>query len=589
MTKAAKKSKTQQPEITRAMVRSATNSKYFQRGEGYFEANLVKALKQKDGKIYATVHGSRPYKTTLWITGGHLDGNCTCPLGQDGEFCKHLVATGLTWIEAQASGDSKQQQKTIQPADIETWLQKLPPEKLVETIMSQAMHDDEFYNVLKFRVAAEQPVANTREMRTVIRQAMTIDDFISWRETSGYYRGVEAVIARINKMLAKHPAEVVGLVEYALELWEGAIELIDDSDGGMGMILDELHKLHLEACKKAKPDPVALAGTLFDRHVNSGWDFFSGAYESYGTILGQKGKAHYRELVENEWGKLPQYGPGDKNDDRYGRTRKIEQMMLSTAEETGNLDRIIEIMSRDLSQSSDFLAIADRCRQAKAHDLAIQWAEKGIRAFPDHHDTRLHDFLAEAYVRDRRPEDAVGVIWETFEASPDLNRYQALATYATKAKAWPEWREKALTHIRKDIAARKKGQNNPRDRWARKADHTLLVEIFLWEKDPEAAWTEAQNGGCTESLWLQLAKIREKEHPGDAVVIYRRQVEPELERKNNQSYQEAVSYLGKIHKLMTGMGKEAEFNANLLAIKTEWKRLRNFIKYVERTPWGKVL
>lgn len=31
-----------------------------------------------------------------------------------------------------------------------------------------------------------------------------------------------------------------------------------------------------------------------------------------------------------------------------------------------------------------------------------------------------------------------------------------------------------------------------------------------------------------------------------------------------------------------------QFNADLRAIKTEWKRLRNFIKYVEKTPWGKV-
>jgi len=38
---------------------------------------------------------------------------------------------------------------------------------------------------------------------------------------------------------------------------------------------------------------------------------------------------------------------------------------------------------------------------------------------------------------------------------------------------------------------------------------------------------------------------------------------------------------------MTGMGKEAEFNQYLLALKTDWKRLRNFIKYVERKKWGK--
>jgi uncharacterized Zn finger protein len=603
MKKAAKKSKTPQPEITRAILREATNGRYFARGEEYFEAEFVKSLKQKDGKVYATVEGSRPYKTILWLENGAAQGQCTCPLGQDGEFCKHLVATGLTWIEAEATKGSPTKPKRIEPDDIEAWLRKQSPETLVETIMQQAMTDNEFYNVLKFKVAAELPAANTAEMRAVLRNAMTIDGFVSWRETSSYSGGVDRVLERIQDMLDDHPAEVMKLAEYGMELWEEAIQSIDDSDGCMGVILDELHKLHLDACKRAKPEPVALAEVLFGRHVNSGWDIFDGAYEVYGSVLGKAGKARYRELAEAEWKKLPRFGPGEQNETRYGRPRKIEQMMLSFAEEARDLDRIIEIMSRDLSVIYDYLAIAKRCQQAKNHELARQWAEQGLQCFPGHHDTRLHDFLADEYVHDKRPEDAVGVIWETFQAHPGLDRYQALANYAAKAKEWPEWREKALKHVRaicapapRDLVSRERKNGGARRSFLPQSsfpgvrsgrDHSLLVEIFLWEKDAEAAWTEARKGGCSESLWLQLAKTREKDHPEDAVAIYRRQVEPELNHKNNHSYQVAVAYLGKIHELMTGMGKEAEFKQDLLAIKTEWKRLRNFIRYVERTQWGK--
>jgi uncharacterized Zn finger protein len=587
MTKALNKTRKSSVALTPEMLRQATTGRYYHRGEEYFEIGLVKSLKEKDGKIHATVHGSHPYKTTLWLEDGMAGGQCTCPLGREGEFCKHLVATGLTWIEAQASGDTRQEQKAIQPADIEAWLQKQPPEKLVETIMSQAMSDDEFYNVLKFRVAADQPAANTKEMRAVLRQAMTIHDFISWRETSAYSRGVGRVLDRIKAMLKKSPQEVMELAEYGMELWEKAIDSIDDSDGCMGIILDDLHQLHLAACQLAKPDPVVLADRLFDRHVNSGWDIFHGAYKTYGSVLGKTGQARYRERVESEWRKLPSYGPGAKNEDRYGRSNRIDRMMLDCAEESGDLDRIIEVMSRDLSEPHHFLAIARRCRTAGRHDLARQWAEQGLKTFPEHHRTGLHDFLAEEYLHDKRPEDAVGVIWETFQQSPSLERYGALAQYAAKAKAWPEWREKALAHIRNQITQPRKSAGNRYDRWAHKPDHSLLVEIFLWEKDADAAWDEAQKGGCSESLWLQLAKTRENDHPEDAIVIYRRQVEPQLERKNNQSYQTAVDYLDKIHALMTGMSKEAEFNQYLLTIKTEWKRLRNFIKYLEQKKWGK--
>jgi G:T/U-mismatch repair DNA glycosylase len=45
-----------------------------------------------------------------------------------------------------------------------------------------------------------------------------------------------------------------------------------------------------------------------------------------------------------------------------------------------------------------------------------------------------------------------------------------------------------------------------------------------------------------------------------------------LNHKNNHSYQVAVDYLGKIHKLMTDMGKEAEFKQNLTGMNSmKWR------------------
>jgi uncharacterized Zn finger protein len=261
--------------------------------------------------------------------------------------------------------------------------------------------------------------------------------------------------------------------------------------------------------------------------------------------------------------------------------------MQAFAEKDGDLDAIVGIMSRDLSEPYAYLRIAERCRKARKYKLALEWAEKGVKAFPDHHDTQLREFLANAYLRAKRPDDAIDVVWQTFERQPGLERYKCLAAYAEKAGMWPVWRGKALKRIRTETERRKKESRPCQYRWGTSPDGSVLVEIFLWEGDVKAAWDEAQKGGCSESLWLRLAETREKEYPQDAVAIYRRQIAPLLERKNNNSYQEAVEYLGKIHKLMVGMGKEPEFRQDLLAIKTAWKRLRNFIKYVERKKWGK--
>lgn len=393
-------------------------------------------------------------------------------------------------------------------------------------------------------------------------------------------------------MITKHPMtsrrkpKKVSSPDITRAMLRQAINSID-SDGEMGMIFDDLQALHLEACKRAKPDAEELAIHLFTRYVNSGWDIFGNAHETYGRVLGKTGKAKYRELVEEQWQQLPRIAPGEKSPDGYGRSDKIERLMQGFAEHDGDLNAQITIMSRDLSEPYAYLHIAEKCRKARKYKKALEWAERGVTAFPDHHSTELPEFLASAYLRAKRPDEAMRVIWATFEQAPGLERYKCLATYAEKVGTWSTWRGKALKRIRKETRQRIKDARPRPYHWQTAPDHSSLVEIFLWERNVEEAWREAQKGGCSEFLWLRLAKLREKEHPKDAVGIYRRQIEPLLQRKTNNSYQEAVDFLGQIHKLMVGMNKEAEFKQDLLAIKTEWKRLRNFIKYVERRKWGK--
>ena len=53
---------------------------------------------------------------------------------------------------------------------------------------------------------------------------------------------------------------------------------------------------------------------------------------------------------------------------------------------------------------------------------------------------------------------------------------------------------------------------------------TLLVEVFLHEGDSDAALAEARSGGCTATVWMQLARAREKDHPCDAAAIYRESI-----------------------------------------------------------------
>jgi uncharacterized Zn finger protein len=70
----------------------------FERGEDYFLDGQVKALAEHEGTITAKVLGTRPYRVELWIEEDDLEYSCTCPMGADGEFCKHCVVVGLNFL-----------------------------------------------------------------------------------------------------------------------------------------------------------------------------------------------------------------------------------------------------------------------------------------------------------------------------------------------------------------------------------------------------------------------------------------------------------------------------------------------------------
>jgi uncharacterized Zn finger protein len=102
----------------------------------------------------------------------------------------------------------------------------------------------------------------------------------------------------------------------------------------------------------------------------------------------------------------------------------------------------------------------------------------------------------------------------------------------------------------------------------------------------EAAWREAQEGGCSNELWMELAAKREKDHPEDALPVYQRQIEPTLNQKNNEAYREAIGVLRNIRGLMVRLDREPEFARYLESVRAAHKPKRNFMKLLDGAEWS---
>lgn len=259
--------------------------------------------------------------------------------------------------------------------------------------------------------------------------------------------------------------------------------------------------------------------------------------------------------------------------------------METLAEQSGDVETLVEVKSRDLSSAYKFLKIAEVYKKAGKNDKAFEWAEHGVKAFPEKTDSRLREFLAKEYQRLKRHGEAINLIWAEFSNHSDLENYQLLKKYCDRAKNWSEWRDKALALIRERIQKAKDDHKKGKHYWWGLADNSVPVSIFLWEKDIDKAWHEAVNGGCSETLWLKLAKKRESDHPEDALKVYKMMIDSTLARKNKDAYKEAVNFLKKIKGLMHTLGKQDEFPAYLESVRKSHKPKRNFIKLLNVAKW----
>lgn len=579
--------------LTQETIRQLAGAKSFDRGEMYFLNGHVANVVEHAGKLTAAVHGTDTYHVTLSVDGDALDYDCTCPMGADGAFCKHCVAVGIAWL-TNSTNTRATDKANIGRADIITLddvrlrLLKEQKGKLVDIILEHAATDERLRERLLLEAAKTAGKSVTvATLRKAIERATNTHGFVDYRAAYDFSRGVDQAVDSIAALLdAGHAAEVIDLTEHALGKVEQAILHMDDSDGNMSGILSRLQELHLGACDKARPDPETLAKRLFDWEMRTSFDTFYGAAGTYASVLGERGLAVYRGHAEAAWAKVPHVGPGEKDPEQFGSRFRITHIMETLARQAGDIESLVAIKSRNLSTAYAFLEIAEIYSAAKQHDKALAWAERGVKAFPDRTDDRLREFLADEYHRRKRHDEAMQLIWTGFAEHTNLGSYQNLKAHADRTRQWPAFREKALAFIRADISREKQeSAKKPKRSWpwsGPETDHSRLVEIFLWEGDIEAAWHEAQIGGCYDSLWLQLAHKRENTFPADVIPIYQKHVEALINQKHNGGYAEAVKTLQKIRDLMTCAQQSHQFSGYLTTVRAAHRPKRNFIAMAAR-------
>ncbi len=151
--------------ISKSSLKQLAGDKYFERGLDYFENGAVVQLGSEEHGIFARVQGTEPcpYAARFWVEKQELQWGCACPLGTEGAFCKHLVATGLAWLSGETIADD-----AVAPEDLETirdLLEAIDEQTLVELISQRALSDESLLAELVLAARASRHEDKAKETR----------------------------------------------------------------------------------------------------------------------------------------------------------------------------------------------------------------------------------------------------------------------------------------------------------------------------------------------------------------------------------------------------------------------------------------
>jgi hypothetical protein len=252
--------------LTRPRLAALAGATTLRRGEDYAAEGRVDLIDATSDGLTGVVQGERRYRVWVGALGDQVLGHCDCPMGEDGRYCKHQVALALAWLDAQRHDTGRTRSVSMQEA--RDYLLALDQATLVHMILSEADRDDVFRQRLLARTAAAAAGAGAdhASVRRAIDQAVRTGGYVRHGHAWDFVAGIMNAVDLIDEVrLSGDPAGSIGLAEYALVRVEDAMGDVDDSDGGMGEVLVRLQEIHLAACQAARPDPIALARTLFDQ------------------------------------------------------------------------------------------------------------------------------------------------------------------------------------------------------------------------------------------------------------------------------------------------------------------------------------
>lgn len=256
------------------------------RGYQYYSMGTVEDIDISDKLITAVVSGSEDYEVEITLSDGEIeDMYCSCPYAADGEYCKHMAAVLYEWSENKSAPTSDTNENDILFKPAHTVKSRAAKHTAIERLVSEASENDirsfladvltdneklclRFYNTINRQSSEADLKGYFRQIDSIVRQYSGKDNFI------GYY-AADDFIAELEELIDKDIRPMIGNNNYmsAFEILNyifvvvGNVD-IDDSEGGTGMLGNDIYQLWAEIIETAAPDDKRKMFEWFTSHTD---------------------------------------------------------------------------------------------------------------------------------------------------------------------------------------------------------------------------------------------------------------------------------------------------------------------------------
>lgn len=512
-----------------------------ERGYDYFENNFVKDMEISADFIRANVIGRNKYDVEISLFQDKInDIYCSCPYAEDGKNCKHMAAVLYEWSSRKADKKIEKEVKLDKNREnILKLIEQVDRDKILSFLADILIENEKLF--LRFNTIVHKDdtkgyvVFYQKQIDDIVNKYLDRNHFINYYMADNVISELEEIIDKYVLCLIKDEnyRSAFDILNYMF-IVIGNTD-IDDSNGGISLLADEIYENWLDILSKVKAQDKS---SMFEWFISSLDASVIGYMEEYIEQIIMEGfrEKEYREAKLEFINKKIE----ESNKEQFGWVRNYDlgkwaTRYLNLLEEDAQYEqKCLNFCKKYWNNSSVRDYYIDFCIRKKDYEQALHVLEENI-VMCENKIGSLSNYSRkkkDIFLLQGNKQSYVNELWKlVMEYTPgNLNFFNELKKQYTKEE-WFIKREKILKKLSK---------------------HACVAALYKEEKLYDRLLTFV-----LESRGLYLVEEYEK----DLLKDYPKQILNKYEKELNEmsahtstrkNYRELVALLRKMNKMKGG-------------------------------------